>query len=614
MDKIEFLKKCDDDYFNKGESELTDTEYDLLRSEAKKEFPEHPYFKTIGAPIKVEYETIDLPFVLGGLDKVTVDDVHKWIKGRKFQIVVTEKLDGVSIPCTYENSKLTFCATRGDGDIGQNILQKAIYFMPEINFNEKISLRGEMLLTGDAHLELGYKNRRNGTTGIIRKEEIIIDKLKMIKPIFYEILEYTNMPATEIERLKFIQSLGFYIPNWFMIDSDDPNLINVLCDKLAEYKEYSPYDIDGLVLTMNESQRENVLLPQNKVKFKVNESAKRCKVIDVEWNVTRMGYVKPVILIEPTEIMSTTVSRVSGFNYKFIKDHLIGEGAVIGVVRSGDVIPYVTEVFTPVYINMITTCPSCGTELVPEGNCDYVCTNKNCYQRNVLEIWHFLVNMEVDGISKKTIENLGVKSIPELYELPFDTIKNLPGFGERSAEIITEALKKSLYCKPEMLLASFGIPMIGKTLSKRLCSRFTLDELFDMVKNMKPTLFQKEMLKATLAIGDVASEMLIDHLLSFEGLYNFLKEEGLQFEKVDESTKFLKGIAFTLTGSGPMKRSDLQKLLESFGAEVKGIGKSTSYLVTNNPESTSSKMKKAAQYGVKVISYDELFSEFLEGV
>ena len=605
MNTIEQLKEYDKLYFNEGASLLTDTEYDLLKSKAKKQFPDDPYFQEVGSKIDSKFEEIKLPFTMGGLDKVDPTDVMEWINKENDDIIASEKLDGNSIGLTYENDKLIFAASRGDGITGQNLINKIKYCLPnKLPINGKISLRGEVLLEGDIFKDLGFKNRRNAVTGILRRDEIDSNVLSKLSVIFYELIEYPSniVLNNERDRLLFIRdTLKLRVPDFCLIPSNHPKQIEALERFLIESKENATYDLDGLVLTRNNSIRENVMHPKNKVKFKVNELAKVCHVIGIEWNVTRVGYVKPVILIEPTEILGATVSRVSGFNAEFISINGIDNGAVVGVVRSGDVIPYITEMFKYVEANLPSKCPDCGYPLISYSK-ELICNNPNCFQKNIQKVAHFFIEMGAEGFSDKTIENIGIDTIQGIYLLTKENLSKIPGFGEKKAENITEEVKRTLLTKPEKLLSAFGMPLIGKTLSKQLCSRFNFDELFE-IKDPE-----------VIGLGPITSKSLIDNINNYEELYNFLKLMGLKFVEEDMNTKTLKGLKFALTGEGPLKRAEIQKLIENLGGELKGISRDVNYLVTNDPESKSGKMKQAEKFGITVISYETLFNEFIEKI
>lgn len=602
MNRIEKLREYDKLYFESGTSPISDTDYDLLKNEAKNEFPNDPYFNEVG--YKSTYKTIKLPFVMGGLEKVDLETVDKWINQKDDIIIVSDKLDGNSILVSWENGKLVFAASRGDENEGQNILEKARFFIPEIPVKEKVTLRGEVVLLGKIHEELGFKNRRNGVTGLLRRDEINPEHLKLLSVYFYEVVECPTHNLNEYERFSYIsQILDLDIPQVYMIHNDEKqNAKKILTEYIVWTKENAEYDIDGLVLTFNESTRENVKYPKNKVKFKVNENSVKTKVLDIEWNVTRTGYLKPVILIEPVDINGVTVSRVSAFNYSYIKKFNIGKNSIIGIVRSGDVVPYITEIFeesSKEDMIIPEKCPECGSVLLEIGK-ELHCTNDDCYLKNVRKLTHFFTTMGCEEISMMTFKNLGVEFIQEVYLLNEEYIETIPGFGKKKAQKIISEIKKTLKVKPETLLEAFGIPMIGKTLSKELCDKFDFDELFE-IKDPE-----------VLGLGSITSETFINNINKCKDLYLFLKSFGLKFEeKMEIQSDSLNGMSFELTGKGPMERDAIKNLIESKGGKVKGISTNSSYLVTNDLDSKSGKMKKAEKLQIPVITYNELFEKFL---
>ena len=590
---LEKLRRWDNLYFNQGDPEVSDTEYDVLKTSFKKLYPDDPYFKEVGSPIIQKYEEIEIPFIMGGLDEFNPDTVMSWINKKKDLIIASEKLDGNSIGCSWENGILSFAASRGDGKIGQNILNKGKYFIPTIPVKNKVSLRGEILLEGDKYKALGFKNRRNGVTGLLRRDEINPDNLKQLSVIFYELIEPEF--NTEIERILYIQNtLKLKVATWGSFPPDKiTDLPGTFSKLLLSLKEDANYDIDGLVLTYNNSKRENVEYPKGKIKFKVNQSAIQCEVKRIEWNVTRLGFIKPVVLIEPTEIMGVTVSRCSGFNVDFIDSHQIDIGSSVGVVRSGDVIPYITEVFKAAdTMNIPINCPSCKS-ILRRTDKELICDNNKCLQKMIYTVSHFFIEMGTDNISDRTIEMLGVYSIEDAYNLTIEDMEKLPGFGKKKAEIIYNEIRKTLTIKPEKLLAAFGMPLIGSTLSKSLMTKFTLDELFE-IKDPE-----------VLGLGPITSKALIDNIGKYKPLYEFLKEIGLKFIKEDISLKTLKGMEFALTGAGPLKRKEYISMCEEKGGTIKGISKNTNYLVTDDVSTNSEKIKAANKFGTHIITYDE---------
>lgn len=589
---IEQLKQHDKDYFN-GIATLTDTEYDLLKEKAKKQYPLDPYFKTIGASATID--KVDLPYVLGSLDKTNKDNVYKWIKD-KGDIVVSLKLDGISFMVTYENGKVTFASTRGDGKEGQDITDKMKTILPEIRIKDYVALRGELLLVGDEHLKLGYKNRRNGVNGALANH------IESLVPVFYELLDAPDIDVMdEDQRLLYIRdTLVLTTVDFFVLyGKDDKDISNLLITKLIESKSTLNYDIDGLVLTKIDSVRENVMIPENKVAFKVNTDAVKVKVTDIEWNVGRTGRIIPTILVEPTELDGVTISRTTGFNYEYIYNNQIGKGSIIGLIRAGSVIPYITEVFESKGYIELETCPSCGNHELEINGVDVVCTNKDCYDSKVRQIAHYFKTMGSDYITETTIRNLGVSSIEAMYELDELEIASIEGFGIKKAEQVYYEIQKTLKVTPDKLLASFGISGIGKTLAPVILNKYTFDELFEV-----------ESIEGIDGIGEVLSINLVNNINNFKPLYEYLLTKGLTFMKTEKSS--ISGLVFTLTGKMPMKRDVITRMITAKGGSVKGISKSTDYLVTDDPNSGSAKNQKAQSFGTKIIDFETLM-EMIEG-
>lgn len=593
---IQDLKKADRLYTD-GTPMMTDTEYDILKDQVKKLYPNDPYFKTVGAPV-FKGKKVDLPFVLGSLDKMKSDTVEKWLED-KGSIIASYKLDGVSFMVTYENGEVVFASTRGDGQEGQDITEKIKYILPKIDYKDHVSLRGELLLTGNDHKDMGFKNRRNGVAGLISKEDVTVENIMKITPIFYELLDTDDdeiLNGTEANRLQFIASLGFDVV--FHIELPrKTNAVTFLNEMIINSKEM-PFDCDGLVLTVNSSIREDVMFPENKVAYKVNTEAVKATVVDVEWCLGRTGKVTPIIHIEPIELDGVTVSKATGFNYEFIASNGIGAGSVIGVVRSGGVIPYITEVFEWVYSVAPVKCPSCGEKLSVIG-VDLICNNDDCYDSKVRQIAYFFKTLGADYFTETTVRNLGINSIEEAYELDELDIAGIEGFGIKKAEQIYFEIQKTLKTTPDKLLAAFGISGIGNTLATPILNKYAFDELFTI-----------NSVEGIDGVGEILSENLVNNINNFRGLYDFLKEKGLEFTMKEKSN--ITGMIFTLTGKMPMKRDIITKMIVKKGGMVKGISKSTNYLVTDDPNSGSAKNKKAQSYGTEIIDFNALM-ELING-
>jgi len=588
---FEYLESYDTAYHGIGKRIVSDTEYDIIKSTLKKHFPNHKYFKNVGSPVFAK--KIVLPYIMGSLDKVGPDKVEEWIIKNGNDVYATEKLDGASILVKWKDGEIEFATTRGDGKVGQNITEKAKHFIPDIPIKETVILRGEALLTGNSHKELGMKNRRNGVAGLLNREDFNQEDVKKIKVIFYEILEAPVSLNNENSRHEYIRStLKLQTP--YYITVENPKLLITLMNKMMRsIKETGEYDIDGFVLTINNSERQDVMIPSNKIAYKVNEEAVPVTVTGVEWNVSKGGKLIPTVLIEPTDISGSTISRTTGFNAEFILDNDINTGAVIGLVKAGDVIPYITEIFTPSTIpHNITLCPSCEGKVMWKG-VDLVCANPNdCIDSNIKRTAYFFKKLGSEYITETTIKNLGISSIEEAYELDELIISEIDGFGIKKAEQIVYEIQKTLNTTPIKLLAAFSIDGIGETVSTQIIGLVSdFGELFKLtdLRNV---------------VGPKTTEKFLNGIGKYENLYNFLLSKGLKFEEREMGT--LSGKSIALTGKGPMKRNELIKMIQEQGGNVGTVSKTTDYLVCEDPNSGSGKLEKASKYGTKIISYDEL--------
>jgi DNA ligase (NAD+) len=340
----EQIKKANEAY-RTGDPLISDNEYDLLLEKLEDEmgFIEFEEFKQT---LTEKNGTIKLDYVLGSLKKFKFEEpeeLYKWIKAQRItSIFASLKVDGCSFNASWRNGILVMCSSRGDGDTGTNWTDKAKYILPTvIDFKQDLDIRGEFTLTDDSHIQLGYKNRRNGTVGIMNKDEIEPHKLKHVKAICYEVLS-GNMDIED--QFLFLSDKNFEVPRFFIYKTITSTHHEHLKAFYLAAKEEANYDIDGLVLSMPTYTREDVFFPEAKIAFKMNADGVDAEVLYVEWNMSKGGLFKPVVVIKPTTINGTTIGRVTGFNAKYILDNEIKAGTIVSIIRSGEVIPKIIGV------------------------------------------------------------------------------------------------------------------------------------------------------------------------------------------------------------------------------------------------------------------------------
>lgn len=353
---LNYLKKCDEYYYNEGSDPLiSDSLYDEMRTFAEKKWPTESYFKNVGSKTKMKGFKVKHPVILGSLKKTKsnpedADYIGNWLSkyNNNDEFIITPKLDGISIYAEFD-SEIKHAATRGDAYEGTSITKKAQVFSPKLSIPCEVHLRGETILPGNIYEEIGYSNRRNGASGIIGSDDG--KNCEHLVSIFYELIwcsEFNVDTKTEEERLEFISRI---LPKencvpWFKFKKKDIS-VELLKQKLIDIKDqYKDIcDIDGLVITKNNSIRENVKHPDHKIAFKVN-SEKATAIVDfINWETSRTGRIVPVVNFkEAVDLCGAKIIRATGYNAKFIVDNKISTGSIIEVERSGDVIPRIIKV------------------------------------------------------------------------------------------------------------------------------------------------------------------------------------------------------------------------------------------------------------------------------
>ena len=607
MNIIEQLKDYDLKYYNSGTSPISDAEYDALKEMAQLEFPNDPYFKVVGAPVKSKNK-VKFNFVMGSLEKFKPDTVQKYLdKVRNKQLRVTPKLDGASIICTFKNGKLISAATRGDGYEGEDITRKVAHMDFGCTPGVDCVLRGEILLSGDLYKTIGMANRRNGVIGIIGRDD---DKyVDMLKVLFYELIESNTYDARYPENVIDYH----YCVKELIVNNPTSERLE---DIYKQFKEdYSDLDLDGIVIEPCDYVRENVDRPKMKIAFKVNEEGTEASVDHIEWNPSRTGRIIPVVLFtEPILLSGAMVSRATAHNAEYAITNKLGPGAIVKVVRSGEVIPYLTEIIRPSDFHQeLTACPSCGGKIKRKG-VDYLCSNPECSDQQFLKIQHWLVELGAEQVKEATLRALDITSLERLYSLTKADILSFEGFGDSSADTILAEIRKTLTGTPEKLLAAIGIPGIGTRMSEKIFGYIAKTFLPSNGKIAFESLIRmdKSLLRSVDGIGDSVVGKLDQQLL--KEVYEKVSSFGFTFisgkDNSNPSGGKMNGLKICMTGAGPLPRKQLEEMISAAGGINGSMAKDTDILVCADPNSGSAKLQKAIKQGTKIISYEDLLGRF----
>ena len=471
---VNIMKYIDGIYYE-GVSELNDEKYDAMKDILKQRDPNNAYFKQIGTNILA----IDkLPYKMGSLDKVKMNDFDEKDYNED-RYIISDKLDGISCQL-YRNLDGEYVMyTRGDGIYGRKInyflnrmlkfnrIDKSVMKNMEIG----MSIRGELIISKKnfiSHYGQIYKNSRNAVSGIVA--DISNDHKVYINFVAYNIL-YPIMNT--IDQLNLIYNMGFECVPYAIIN--DKLTSHMLMDIYEQRKECSKYNIDGIVISTCENIQYGELNPINVKAFKHNfdNSIFEANVIDVVWNISKYGYIKPVVIIDPIE-MDVTINKASGYNASFIVENKIGPGTKIRMVRSGDVIPKIVSIIKSTYAKMPTI-----DYIWNDTHVDIMCDNKIDMDK---------INMKLNEHFFKTIgvKNMGSKFIQKLYDNGYTNI----------LKIIT-ADKDDL-----LLINGFGVRLINKI----------YDDIIDILPEIELSTFMYATLIFGRGIGIKILKLVVDSI------------------------------------------------------------------------------------------------------
>jgi DNA ligase (NAD+) len=614
--------------YYEGHPEISDAEFDELYEKFKKDFPNSNYLKlpakgfdpnaTNLQKFKHKYSTV------GSISKIHSVEETNFVAPFFYNISV--KLDGSSLVLYYVDGQLERALTRGDGLYGLDVTNKVKYLCPEALtpkfFHEKPftgAVRGEVVMSNCAFQE--YKKEhpeakmaRNVSTGLMMRKDVS-EELKYCDYIAYKILAVENdamlewwLPEVHLQ----LKNWGFKVVTSVTVEGE--TITDDFMSQLKQREDFNTYPTDGLVIeTCSLTSDEAGIVTYVEVAYKFAAETKTCKVIDVKWNFSPKGKLVPVVQIEPTMMSGALVSNVSGFNYKFIMDNNIGPGAEITVCRSGEVIPDIQSVTKPsVEVASPYTCPECGEllELTKTG-VDLVCSNPDCKGRKFYNRYTFIEKMAED------IKGFGEVLIQQLVDAMTECSLALEAYTEASLffdiqhaensffqNVFTPANAekcvklKQLFQKPlskEKFLRAMNIDLLGEVAAKQISSN---PQLFN-------TLFScdKAQLPAQLSALGVAPVLASNIIKNIQRIRNF-NAINITWEE-DKSENINKFIA--VTGSLSIPRKEFEAKLNAKGYGITDNMKKAEFLVTNDPNSGSSKNKKAKELGLYILTEEEFW-------
>ena len=644
---VELLNRYAYEYYTKDAPSVSDSEYDQLYRELveletahpDEILPESPTHRVGGVVLKGftkyqhQYPLYSLQDAFSREELEAFDQrVRKEFPSISY--VCELKIDGLSISLTYENGVLVTGATRGDGSVGEditenlkrvkdiplvlpepvNITVRGECYMPRASFDRVNQIRQE-------NGEPEFANPRNAAAGTLRQLDTKIVAKRNLATFLYQEVSPTDQSSQE-GVLEKLARLGFVV-NQERVLAEDMEQIWDFIQKVAQLREDLPYDIDGIVIKVNDLavQEElgfTVKAPKWAVAYKFPAEEKEAKILSVDWTVGRTGVVTPTANLTPVQLAGTTVSRATLHNVDYIAEKDIHQDDTVIVYKAGDIIPAVLRVVKDKRVSdqalaIPTHCPSCQSELLHfEDEVALRCINPLCPAQIKEGLNHFASRdaMNITGLGPAVVEKLFaaqlVEDVAGIYRLTVEDLLTLEGFKEKSAEKLYEAIQASKENSAEKLLFGLGIRHVGSKVSQILLQEFhDLDQLATA---------DPERIASIDSLGMVVAESLKRYFAQ-EGskrLLQELKEASVNMAYLGEKVAAdaaLSGMTVVLTGKlERLTRSEAKAKLESLGAKVTGsVSKKTDLVVAGSD--AGSKLTKAQELGIQV--EDEAWLESL---
>ncbi len=649
------LNQYNYEYYALDNPSVSDAEYDSLMQELialEKEYPEYlskySPSQRVGGQVLSEFTKIEHKRLMLSLANAFNDDdlrdfdrkIREVLKINTVSYMCEMKIDGLAMSLDYVDGQLNYAATRGDGNIGEDVTSNVITIKSiptHIGINKPFEVRGEVFMSKSTLEQLNkirevngeplLANARNAAAGSIRQLDSAIAASRKLDAFWYYFVNAREFGITKhSEALNMVDQLGFKT-------NKERRLCNGIEEVIAYIEEYTlkrpslPYDIDGIVIKVDDMTKYDEIgytakTPKWAIAYKFPPEEVATTLEDIIFTVGRTGKITPNAVLTPVRVAGSIIQRATLHNEDFVNERELKIGDTVVIRKAGDVIPEVVKVLkerrkgTEKTFTMIDKCPVCGTSLTKIDAMHY-CMNPYCDARSIEALIHFASKdaMDIEGLGEKVVEQLFdekfIQSIPDIYRLSIyrQDLVRLEGFSDKSVDKLIEAIEKSKGQSLERLLFGLGIDEVGSKTAKVLAKRFlTLDEFFSL---------SEETLLEVPDIGKISSKSIYNYFHDFfnQSMIEELRELGLNFKylgKVTSKKSYFTGKTIVLTGTlSKYGRKEATTILEELGAKVTGsVSKATNIVIYGSE--AGSKLDKANALGIQTMDEDEFISH-IEG-
>lgn len=613
----DMVKVANDYYYNTKTSLLTDNEYDIVKEYLERKYPKNAVLEAIGAPIIKN--KVKLPYEMASMDKIKPDTnaVVGWMKKYKGPYVISCKLDGVSGLYTTEGESPKLY-TRGDGTVGQDVshLLKVLDLPKESG----IVVRGEFIIPKkvfDEKYKNDFANPRNLVSGIVNAKTID-NKSKDLHFVTYEVIRPVLKPSDQMAKL--VELKHEVVRNKTIPEISNDTLSSILVEWRGNYE----YEIDGIIVSDDNIYPRQSGNPDHAFAFKMvlSEQMAEAKVVDVIWSASKDGYLKPRVRIEPIKLGGVTIEYATGFNGKFIEDNKIGVGALIQIIRSGDVIPHIKSVTMPAEQPKMPLVPYKWTSTRVDIILENVGDDITVREKNITA---FFVELEVDGLSSgnvKRIMTAGFDTIAKILKMTKTDFKTVEGFKEKMIEKVFNGIHEKVG-KATLLDIMVASNLLGRGLGQRKLKPI-LEKYPDILIREETDETKIKMLKEIEGIGPENAKSFVSNIPAFmaflkecelEGKLNMTNvssaHETIRAEeqpKIDTSNPlFGKKIVMT-----KVRDKEIIEHLAKVGATLEdNIKKDTFVLIVKTHDDVSNKTKYATEHNIPIMIPSEFREKYI---
>jgi len=620
LELSEMIKSANNAYYCLGNPIMTDNQYDILREYTLEMYPSNEIAKEghTGCEMKIKKNKVTLPYQMWSMDKIKPDTdvLQRWVEKYPGDYVVSCKLDGVSGLYVTEGKKPKLY-TRGNGMIGQDVSHLIPYLrLPQ---EKGLAIRGEFIISKEkfnTYFAGQFANPRNFVAGIINQTKINPDIISKLSFVAYELIKPERVPS---EQLDYLKGLDIEVVKSKVLDHISNE---ILSDVLIKWRDDYEYEIDGIICTNDKYFPRLNKNPEHAFAFKMVLSGQvaEAKVIDVLWTPSKDGVLKPRVQIEPITLGGVTIEFATGFNAKFIVDNNIGLGAIVQLVRSGDVIPHILGVTVPA-----------DKPLMPNSSIDYVWndTHVDIILSNIGEnvivkeknIELFFIKLGVEGLKVGKVKKLvtaGYDTIPKILRMDIHDFEKIEGFGKKTSNQLVNQIREKIEEASIirlMIATNFARGMGEKKIEPIfaaypdiLTSELSNDEKVKLLQNVK-------------GIAKNSAERFVSNIKEF---LDFLKEtelenklskieEGIEMKEKEKEKQILEnhplfGKKIVMTG---FRDKILENKLIEIGAEMStSVNKNIFVVLVKDLDETTGKAQKARDLGIELMTPDEFKSKY----